>query len=45
MQWRMLQHDKPEDFVISTGQQKSVREFIELVAYELGWRNNEGKSI
>ena len=45
MQWRMLQHDKPEDFVISTGQQKSVREFIELVANELGWKNNDGKSI
>ena len=45
MQWRMLQHNRPEDFVISTGQQKSVREFIELVANELGWKNNEGKSI
>ena len=28
MQWRMLQQDKPEDFVIATGHQHSVREFI-----------------
>ena len=28
MQWRMLQQDKPEDFVIATGHQYSVREFI-----------------
>ncbi len=30
MQWLMLQQDQPEDFVIATGQQHSVREFIEL---------------
>ncbi|MDZ4712028.1 MAG: GDP-mannose 4,6-dehydratase [bacterium] len=28
--WRMLQHDKPEDFVLATGETHSVREFIEL---------------
>ncbi len=38
MQWRMLQQEgPPEDFVIATGRQESVRRFIELVAYELGW--------
>ncbi len=37
MQWRMLQQDQPEDFVIATGRQESVRRFIELAAEELGW--------
>ena len=37
MQWRMLQQDCPEDFVIATGRQESVRRFIELSALELGW--------
>ena len=37
MQWRMLQQEKPEDFVISTGRQESVRRFIELSASALGW--------
>jgi len=37
MQWRMLQQDTPEDFVIATGRQVSVRHFIELTAEELGW--------
>jgi GDPmannose 4,6-dehydratase len=37
MQWRMLQQDSPEDYVIATGRQESVRRFIELAAYELGW--------
>ena len=38
MQWRMLQQkDPPEDFVIATGRQESVRRFIELAALELGW--------
>lgn len=36
MQWRMLQQDHPEDFVIATGKQYSVREFIEAAAAELG---------
>lgn len=31
-QWLMLQQDEPEDFVIATGEQHSVREFIELAA-------------
>jgi GDPmannose 4,6-dehydratase len=37
MQWRMLQQDHPEDFVIATGRQESVRCFIELCALQLGW--------
>ncbi len=37
MQWRMLQLEEPEDFVIATGKQASVREFIEKSAIELKW--------
>lgn len=37
MQWLMLQQEKPEDFVIATGRQESVRRFIELTAEQLGW--------
>ena len=33
--WLMLQQDQPEDFVIATGEQHSVREFIEVAASEL----------
>jgi GDPmannose 4,6-dehydratase len=36
MQWLMLQQDKPDDYVIATGVQRSVREFIELAAREVG---------
>ena len=36
MQWMMLQQDQPEDFVIATGKQISVREFVTLSAKELG---------
>jgi GDPmannose 4,6-dehydratase len=36
MQWLMLQQEKPEDFVIATGVQYSVRQFIESAAAELG---------
>jgi GDPmannose 4,6-dehydratase len=36
MQWMMLQQDAPEDFVIATGVQYSVREFIQWSAAELG---------
>ena len=36
MQWLMLQQQQPEDFVIATGEQHSVREFVELAAAELG---------
>ena len=36
MQWLMLQQDSPEDFVIATGRQYSVRHFVEVAARELG---------
>jgi GDPmannose 4,6-dehydratase len=36
MQWLMLQQDQPEDFVIATGVQHTVRQFIEWSAEELG---------
>lgn len=35
-QWLMLQQDEPEDFVIATGQQYSVRDFVNAAAQELG---------
>ena len=36
MQWMMLQQDKPQDFVIATGVQYSVRQFIDKAAAQLG---------
>jgi GDPmannose 4,6-dehydratase len=43
-QWLMLQQDQPEDFVIATGEQHSVREFVEAVGKELdmklSWRGS-----
>jgi len=36
MQWMMLQQDEPDDFVIATGKQYSVREFIRWSAADLG---------
>ena len=36
MQWLMLQQDAPEDFVIATGTQYSVRDFVRMAAEELG---------
>jgi GDPmannose 4,6-dehydratase len=36
MQWLMLQQDKPDDFVIASGVQHSVRQFVERAAGELG---------
>ena len=41
MQWKMLQQDHPEDFVIATGRQESVRTFLELSAKEIGWEGIE----
>lgn len=38
MQWLMLQQEVPEDFVIATGVQHSVREFVEIAAAELGMK-------
>ena len=36
MQWLMLQQDKPEDYVIATGVQYSVRDFVDAAAKEIG---------
>lgn len=36
MQWLMLQQDAPDDFVIATGRQYSVRDFVRMTADELG---------
>ena len=36
MQWLMLQQENPEDFVIATGVQYSVRQFVDMAARELG---------
>lgn len=46
MQWMMLQQNSPEDFVIATGKQISVRAFIEMAAAELGVRLRfEGEGV
>jgi GDPmannose 4,6-dehydratase len=46
MQWMMLQQDQPEDFVIATGVQYSVRQFIQWSAEELGVTLRfEGKGV
>ncbi len=46
MQWLMLQQDHPEDFVIATGVQYSVRDFVNAAAKELGMALRwEGKGI
>ena len=41
MQWLMLQQEKPEDFVISTGRMETVRTFIEICASKLNWNKND----
>ena len=38
--WLMLQQDKPDDFVLSTGETHSIKEFIELACKECGWNIN-----
>jgi GDPmannose 4,6-dehydratase len=45
-QWLMLQQDKPDDFVIATGEQHSVREFVAAAGAELGMRIEwQGKGV
>ena len=44
MQWLMLQQEKPEDFVIATGEMVTVRKFIELCAQKLGWCTPENSN-
>jgi len=43
MQWLMLQQEKPEDYVISTGRMETVRKFIEICAEKLNWNNNSNQ--
>ena len=47
MQWLMLQQNEPDDYVISTGKQESVRNFINLTSKYLGWGeiNWEGSGV
>ena len=47
IQWKILQEENPDDFVVATGRQESVRKFIELAAKELKWGGIkwEGKGI
>lgn len=46
MQWLMLQQDQPEDFVIATGVQYSVRDFVNAAAKELGMKIRwEGQGV
>jgi GDPmannose 4,6-dehydratase len=45
-QWLMLQQDKPDDFVIATGEQHSVRDFVVLAGAELGMQIEwQGKGV
>lgn len=49
MQWLMLQQEKPDDFVIATGVQYSVRQFVEFAAAELGimleWHGDQESEV
>lgn len=46
MQWMLLQQDEPDDFVIATGEQYSVRDFVDAAAEELGMKIRwEGSGI
>ena len=46
MQWLMLQQEEPEDFVIATGEQYSVRDFVNVAAEELGMKIRwEGEGV
>jgi GDPmannose 4,6-dehydratase len=46
MQWLMLQQDEPEDYVIATGQQYSVRDFVDTAAQHLGFELRwDGKGV
>jgi len=49
MMWMMLQQDKPDDFVVATGEQHSVREFVTLsfkeVGIDLEWKGSEADEV
>jgi len=48
-QWLMLQQDRPQDYVIATGRQHSVRDFVEKAASHLGmrieWRGSGSEEV
>ncbi|WP_416246209.1 GDP-mannose 4,6-dehydratase [Desulfocurvibacter africanus] len=39
MQWLMLQQNEPDDYVISTGRQFSVRQFVTMLPPNWAWRS------
>jgi GDPmannose 4,6-dehydratase len=47
--WRMLQQDKPDDYVLATGETHSIREFVELAFKEIGttliWQGSGTKEV
>ena len=44
--WRMLQHDTPDDYVLATGKQYSVRDFVNASAQAIGMKLNwEGEGV
>ena len=47
--WRMLQHDKPDTFVLATGETRTVREFVTIAArilgFDLEWRGKELQEV
>ena len=44
--WRMLQHDKPDDYILATGESHTVREFVEItfaaVGITIAWKGPRG---
>jgi GDPmannose 4,6-dehydratase len=49
MMWKMLQHDKPDFYVIATGERHSIRGFVEEAGkhcgYELNWESSEETEV
>jgi GDPmannose 4,6-dehydratase len=49
MMWKMLQHDKPDTYVIATGETHSIREFVEEAGrhcgFDLEWKGSEENEI
>ena len=44
LMWLMLQQEKPDDYVVATGRQVSVRSFVEMTAIELKWNSNDSSN-
>ncbi|MDR2999885.1 MAG: GDP-mannose 4,6-dehydratase [Fibromonadaceae bacterium] len=49
MMWRMLQHDKPDTYVVATGETRSIREFVEEASkhcgFDLQWQGSEESEV